>query len=133
MTHQPPGDPHAPQPVDRYVSWATLLAKWTAFARASVALPETDEGRAWRESVPPVITLQAVAYALGELERLEPDERSLAVDRARVLVEQAEGTLAGIWGTAGLPGQVRELVGDARAALTHASEQVQHRPGSAPS
>ncbi len=111
-------------PDDPLLTWAALLGKWTEFARASVALPTTGEGRRWRASVAPVISLQAVTLALGDLERLAHDERPLALDRAEVAIDADERTLRQAWESAGLPDKVEELLADARAALGRAEAQI---------
>lgn len=115
--------------------WPTLLAKWTEFAKASVAFPKSAEGDAWRAAVPSIITVQAVAMALGELcERLEaapsgaspqasprPDraEVGVALSKSGVLLDQHEQTLRGLWAGRGepLPPGIEELISDARSAV----------------
>lgn len=101
-------------------TWAGLLARWMEFARASVAFPKTAEGDRWRAAVGPIVGLQAVACALGELEGLASDERALGIDRAAVLIRQYGGVLEGLWGAEGLPAEVAGLIADARAALAAA-------------
>jgi len=148
-SNEPSGQLPDGAPLDAPVAtlWPMLLAKWTEFAKASVAFPRTPEGDAWRAAVPSVITLQAVAMALGELvERLEGPEAqrparadvALALDKAGVLIDQHERTLLGLWPARGeepqgqphvqphlqpqgrpqgVPAGVIELIGDARAAV----------------
>ncbi len=98
------------------LSWTVLLGKWIDFAKASCALSTDAEGTSWRDSVPHIITLQAVTFALADLERLEPDDRPHARDRAEIIIEQSETALHAIWeGQA--PGSVVEMALDARSAL----------------
>jgi hypothetical protein len=104
-------------PAQRHLTWATLLARWTDFARASVALPTDGEGGRWRASVAPIIGLQAVTFALGESGLLPPDERAVALDRGALLVARYAAELAAAWGSCPLPGEVVALVEDARSAL----------------
>ncbi|MEC9372397.1 MAG: hypothetical protein VYC34_01070 [Planctomycetota bacterium] len=99
-----------------------MLARWMDFARASVAFPDDAEGRRWKASVAPVITLQAVTLALGEAdERLEGDERALAADRAAELIRRETVRLHEAWydpvGAAPMPEGVDELIRDAERAL----------------
>ncbi len=97
-------------------TWAILLAKWTDFARASVALPPTAEGDRWRDAVAPIITLQAVTFALSDAEGLARDERAVALDKASLSIRAATSELLALWRAEPLPESVDELVMDARAA-----------------
>ena len=63
------------------LTWAALLGRWMAFAKNAVALPDDDAGRRVRNSVVDLITLQAVWFALQNLDELDPDERALGIDR----------------------------------------------------
>lgn len=98
------------------LTWAMLLGRWVEFARASVAFPRTPEGSRWRAAVGPIVGLQAVAFALGELGTLPPDERALGLDRAAVLIRQHADALAGLWSGQALPAEIAALIADARAA-----------------
>ena len=53
-----------------------LLAKWTDFAKASVALPEGGEAGRIKQAVPALIGLQGVTAALDEVDQLAPNERA---------------------------------------------------------
>jgi len=97
-----------------------LLARWTEFAQAAVALPKGAEGARWREAVPAVIALQAVTMALGEVERLPEGELALAVDRSEVLITRHGGAAHRAWQGATMPESMRELLHDAHAALARA-------------
>jgi len=99
------------------LTWTALLGKWIEYAQATVALPDDAEGARWKESVPAIINLQAVTFALGDIDHLPADEQALARDKAEVLINGAQQTLADIWNEAGWPDNVREIVNDARAAL----------------
>lgn len=110
------------------MTWAALLARWTEFAQASVAFPRTGEGDRWRGSVAPVIGLQATTFALGEVDSLAPDERSLGLDRASVLVRTHAGELHRVWKGEPMPDALREVVDDASMALSLArSRGVEYR------
>lgn len=87
------------------------------FARSAVALPDNAEGRAWKEVVPDIIGLQAVAMALQEADQLQPDERALAVDRSRVLIERHTDHCHEAFGTKALPEPLVELITDAWSAV----------------
>ena len=98
------------------LTWTALLGKWIEFAKASVALPADAEGASWRASVAPVINLQAVTFALAELGELEPADRPLALDRAEVMIDDNQRTLATTWGD-DPPESLVEIILDARSAL----------------
>ncbi len=102
------------------LTWAAMLGHWVDFARSSVALPDDAAGRKLKASVPDLIQLQAVWFALQHLGDLPPDERALGRDRAGVLIERHAGALTGRFGDAGVPPGVAELIDDARAALPQA-------------
>lgn len=104
------------------ITWAMLLARWTEFARSAVALPTTGPGGRWRQSVPSVIGLQAIALALADLDEhnLE-DDRALAMDTASVGVERHALELAEIWADEPWPDALYELLSDARLALSRAA------------
>ncbi|UYV12519.1 MAG: hypothetical protein NCW75_14630 [Phycisphaera sp.] len=103
------------------MTWAMLLARWTEFARSAVALPTEGAGGRWRESVPAIIGLQAIAMALGDLDGHELDEdRSLAIDTASVGIDRHARTLAKVWDDEPWPDELHELLEDARRALADA-------------
>ena len=99
------------------LTWTALLARWVDFAKASLALPADDEGDRWRAAVPAVINLQAVTFALRDLDRLPADERSLGRDKAELLIRENAGELARIWRGAMMPQLLGELADDARHAF----------------
>ncbi|MEM7622024.1 MAG: hypothetical protein AAF235_02355, partial [Planctomycetota bacterium] len=73
--------------------WSALLGRWVELARASAGLPETPEAEAWRRCVPGLIALQAVTHALDEIDDFDDDERSVAIDKASLLVGEHAGTI----------------------------------------
>lgn len=99
------------------LTWAVLLGRWVQFARSALALPDDAMGRALRASVPDIIGLQAVTMALGEAELLEPDERALGLDRARVLIQRYTRNLHTLFEDEGLPAKLTELIDDANDAV----------------
>lgn len=112
-------------PDDQPITWALLLGKWTAVAKASAALPDSPHGRRWKAAIPSVIALQAVTMALMEVAQrnreglIDAAERAVARDRSAIIIRQHEATIRSLWldDAAGLPGGLTELIGDAHAAL----------------
>ncbi|MBL4698121.1 MAG: hypothetical protein JKX70_04740 [Phycisphaerales bacterium] len=102
--------PHAP------TSWSTLLAGWIQFAQSAVALPKTEEGQRWRDSVAPTIGLHALAMALGEIDKVDPDERPLAIDKAEMGIKEHVTQLNEIWRSEPMPESIIDLVEDAKQA-----------------
>ncbi|MBI1337410.1 MAG: hypothetical protein GC164_10660 [Phycisphaera sp.] len=111
------------QPDSDALTWSVLLGNWIEFARSAVALPENDEGHRWRASVADLIALQAVWFALGQLDRLDPVEVPVALDKALVLIDRHATALESRWGSEQVPAQVRGLIGDAREQWHHASSR----------
>ena len=106
----------------RQLTWAALLARWTEMAKSAVALPTEGEGGRYRRAVAPAIGLQAVTNALGEIDRVDPQERAFAIDRAEVSIRTHASELHEIWSGQDLPPTVRELIEDAADALELALE-----------
>lgn len=97
-------------------TWAALLAGWVHYAQRAVALPDTEEGQRWKDSVAPTIALHAHAMALGEIEKLDPEERPLAMDRAELGIKEHASALNDIWRSEPMPGAIIELIEDAKHA-----------------
>ncbi|MHC4994657.1 MAG: hypothetical protein ACYTGQ_06330 [Planctomycetota bacterium] len=102
------------------LTWAALLGRWIEFAKSSVALPDDGAGRAFKAVVPDIIGLQAVCMALGEADQLEPDQRALGLDRARILVEKHAAHIAERFEGQDVPSGLGALVADAHAAILEA-------------
>lgn len=114
------------------LTWTALLGRWIEFAQASIALPDDDrESANWKASVAPIINLQAVTFALGDLEHLPESEHALARDKAAILIERSESELLAIWNTGDnealaatfgeiLPEQIDEMLDEALRALERA-------------
>lgn len=96
------------------LTWTGLLAQWIDYARGAVALPDDAEGDRWRASIAPIITLQAVTFALADLERLDAADRAVARDKAAVLIEQAVGELNTTWTATPMPDHIIEITSDAQ-------------------
>ncbi|MFN3165960.1 MAG: hypothetical protein ACE37H_02735 [Phycisphaeraceae bacterium] len=97
------------------LTWAVLLAKWTEFARAGVALPESGEAGRVRRSVTDIIALQAVWFALRQLDELDRSERALGLDRAGVLIDRHASAIADRFADQPVPDELQDLVADVRA------------------
>ena len=87
------------------------------FAKTAVALPKDGDGPNWRASVPAIISLQAVTFALADLDRLAADERALAIDRAELLITAARADLLQVWTATNSPASVGDVIDDAQLAL----------------
>lgn len=112
----------APRPLAvAQLTWAALLARWIEFARSAAALPRDADGKRLRACVPDLITLQAVWFALGELDQLPADEKSLGLDRAQVLIDRHAGAILERFARDGVPPLMAELVEDARTRLRQAA------------
>lgn len=103
------------------LSWPLLLAKWTEYAKAAVALPRTEEGDRERNSVPAVIALQAATFALSEIHRLPTDERLLGIERADYTVRERSAELDQLWRGHPMPDAMLDLLTDASRAVQFAS------------
>jgi hypothetical protein len=101
----------------RDMTWAALLARWVEFAKGAVALPRNHEGERLRQSVPDVIMLQAVWFALRNLGELPTRERALGLDRAELLIQKHESALRRRY-VNDMPVQLTALLDDALTELT---------------
>ena len=115
----PPGDgSDLPTAV---VTWATLLARWTALVKAGeglvMAAPDDADARRWRASIPDIVTLQSVTFALGDLESVADVDRSIARDRADLAVTESCGRLDELWRGLEMPPALLEVASDARQAV----------------
>lgn len=97
-------------------TWATLLAGWVHYAQSAVALPDTEDGKRWKESVAPTIALHAHAMALGEIEKVAIDERALAMDKSELSIKEHAAALNQIWRSEPMPEAISELIQDAKDA-----------------
>jgi len=120
-----------PRMPNNTLTWAMLLARWTEYAQTAVALPADGEAGRFKQAVPPVISLAALTYALGELDQLEPDERALALDRAEIQIRADIARLDAIWAGLEPPESIWVFVEDAARALAGvcADENGQHTAG----
>lgn len=114
------------------LTWATLLAHFTALAKASLALPRDAAGDRWRTAVPSIISLQAVTHALQELDSfpvrtakgkrrvMDAAERAVALDKAAMLIARDSRALSALWGKEPVHEAVEELQADATMAFAEA-------------
>ena len=124
-------DRDAARPDDRTIdpiaslgTWSALLGHWMALVKAGEGLvraaPDDLDAARWRASIPEVVTLQAITFALGELARLPEADRPLARDRADLGVTSAASTLDQVWRGVEMPESVLEIAADARRAVEQA-------------
>ena len=97
-------------------TWASLLAGWVQFAQSAVALPKDQEGDRWRDSIAPAIGLHALAMALQELQKLDPAERPLAMDKAEMGIKEHAAAINTAWAAEPMPDSLIELIEDAKFA-----------------
>lgn len=110
--------PHSAADLPPDLTWPALLAHWTSFAQASLALPKNEVGDRYRAAVPAIINLQAVTFALADLGKLTmPGERAVALDKAELIMRGSTGTLHGLWRAEPLPQELVTMIHDANAAL----------------
>lgn len=102
------------------LTWTGLLGRWIEFAQGALALPDDADGDRWRRSVPAIINLQAVTFALADLGSLPWEEHDLARDRAEILVRRHAAEIEGAWRAVAMPPELLELLEDAGRALAHA-------------
>lgn len=103
-------------PDDSSISWSTLLAGWIQFAQRAVALPKDEEGQRWRDSVAPTIGLHAMAMALGEIDKIDPEERPLAMDKSEIGIKSHIMELNETWRGETMPESIIDVIEDAKKA-----------------
>ncbi|MEM9345916.1 MAG: hypothetical protein AAGB26_04780 [Planctomycetota bacterium] len=115
-------DQHEPLGADR-LTWAVLLARWTDFARSAVALTEDGEPGLIRQSVTDIITLQAVWFALKQMDELSEAERALGIDRAGVLIQRHRDAIQARFNCQHLPEDLQSLLDDVEEAYNEIHNQ----------
>lgn len=108
--------PEAHQDTRSQLTWPILLARWTEFAQAAVALPDTETGEKWRAVVPAVVGLQALIHAIGEIDELDDQQRLVGLDKSAVAIRQHTASIHQTWAGELLPEALDELITDARTA-----------------
>jgi hypothetical protein len=99
-------------------AWTALLAQASQLAAASRAWPRDAEGDRLRASVTPLVQLQAVGIAMGQLDRLPVTSRAYARDQAEVLVQRSCEALRHAWHGEPMPTWMLDLMASARESIT---------------
>lgn len=107
------------------MTWAVLVGRWMAFAQSAVALPDTAEGRAWKEAVPSIITLQALYFALKDSEGLDREQLHVGYDRASVQMNEQIGKLKGLFEGESLHPMLTDLIEDVQGALAEVKARLE--------
>ena len=106
------------------MTWAALLARWTDLVHAGEGWrrlhPEDSDAERWRSSIPEIISLQSITFALAELTRIPVEDRSIARDRADLGVGNAAQRLDEIWRGIEMPEGLLEIAEDARRSVDQA-------------
>lgn len=100
------------------IAWVALVARWVELARASRAIPA--ENARLRDSVAPLIALEANTAALGELARVPEQERAHARDLAEISIRAAAAELDRLWRGEEWPDEFHAACEAAERALRHA-------------
>jgi hypothetical protein len=122
-----PAQEPSPLPTE-HLTWAVLLGRWVDFARSALALPDDESGKRLRDSVPDIIMLQALWFALQHLGDLNEDEQALGLDRAQVLIDKHVSALRRRFPGKTMPQTLRQLIDDARAQLSAAGGRMTNGP-----
>ena len=104
----------------RLLDWSVMLAKWTEYAQAAAALPAGAEGPRWRHCVSPIITMQALIAALGEMDELPRAHRSVLVDAAAALLHIQLEVIHEAWSGELIPDSIGELIHESQQAVADA-------------
>ena len=100
------------------IAWVALVARWVEVARASRAIPPQDQRL--RDSVAPLIAIEANTAALGELARVPEDGRAHARDLAEISIREAAAELDRLWRGEEWPEEFHAACEAAERALRHA-------------
>ena len=120
-THSPEPTP-APLHADQ-LTWAVLLGRWVDLAQQALGLPNDAAGLKMRASVPDIVMLQAVTFALGELDHVPQSERSVGLDRAALLIQKHSEQLRSRWPEESIHPELQQLITDAQQAWQQAAGQ----------
>lgn len=103
------------------VTWTTLLGHWTDLVKAGEGLrraaDSNQDAARWRDSIPEVIRLQSITFALGDLDLLDASDRGLARDRARIGIDAASRILESVWVGTPIPDALTEIAQDASHSI----------------
>ncbi len=92
-------------------------------AQQALGLPGDAAGLKMRASVPDIVMLQAVTFALGELDHVPLDQRNLGLDRAALLIEHHAKQLQTRWPEGSIHPELQQLINDAQHAWQQAAGQ----------
>ena len=101
-------------------AWTALLAHAMHLAKAARAWGGSEQGVRMRESVAPLVQLQAVAIAMRQLGDLAPAHRAYARDQADVLLQRACESLRATWRGEPMRDAVLQAMSDARQSIANA-------------
>ena len=99
------------------MTWAGLLGRWVEFAQSAVALGDDEQSGRWKRAVADLIGLSALSMALDEADQLPSAERSLAVDRAGVLLKRHKRNLSEIFDLEPMHPQIIQWIQQAERSL----------------
>jgi len=100
------------------IAWMALVARWVEVARASRAIPAADTRL--RDSIAPLIAIEANTFALREIAAIPEHERMHARDLAELSIRNAAGELDRIWRGEEWPDELFETCTAAERALRNA-------------
>lgn len=97
------------------LAWSALVARWVEVARASRAVPAADARL--RDSIAPLIAIEATTAALGELVRVPEEDRPHARALAEISIRRAAGELDRLWRGVEWPDELHAACEAAERAL----------------
>ena len=107
-------DDQVPATLDA-LGWTALVAGWVELARASRSVPPSHTQL--RESIAPLITLEANAAALGQLAQVIAAQRPHARAMAELSIRNATQTLRELWAHQTCPSEFLDACTTAQVAL----------------
>ncbi len=100
------------------MAWIALVARWAELARASRALPTSDERL--RASIAPIITIEANTAALAEIASIPEEHRAHARTLAEISIRGAAHELDLLWRGEEWPEEFFQACDAAECALRNA-------------
>ncbi len=100
------------------ISWIALVARWVEVARASRAIAIGNPRV--RDSIAPLISIEANTAALRELTRVAEQDRAHARALAELSIRSAAGELDRLWRGEEWPEELHDACSAAERALRHA-------------
>ncbi len=104
------------------IAWIALVARWTQLASVTRGRLGDDQlaTAPLRDSVAPLIAIEATTAALGELARVPSAQRAQARDMAEFTIDDATNTLDALWGDQAFPQEIDDALEAAHRALWRA-------------